>query len=119
MTDKEEAIISLVLNETIEVLVPSAYSITFILAYYGPNASILGNIRNSYWTYEAVRDVGKLFTALCKMFILDLGSAIISSIFLWKCCRINLFQEYCNVMKKYWPVMTLKLAGIMYQVRII
>ena len=37
----------LVLNERIEFVVPLAYSVCFITAYYGPNAELIGNVKFS------------------------------------------------------------------------
>ena len=51
---KEEILMELVLYETIEVIVPLSYMCTFTMAYYGPNADILGNVGNNYWHYRKV-----------------------------------------------------------------
>ena len=45
---------SLALKELFEVLIPSVYSITFIIAFYGPNAEVIGNVKNDYWQYKKV-----------------------------------------------------------------
>ena len=42
----------LVLAESLEIVIPLAYLLCFIIAYHGPNADILGNIKNSYWQYQ-------------------------------------------------------------------
>lgn len=42
----------LVLAESLEIIIPLAYLLCFIIAYHGPNAEILGNIKNSYWQYQ-------------------------------------------------------------------
>ena len=112
----ERSIVRLTLNETIEVLVPLSYAITFVLAYYGPNATILGNVRNSYWNYEEVKDIRKLLLTSFEMFSIDLISAIISGVLLWKFCNINLFREFCKIMKSYWKLIAITLAGYIYEV---
>ena len=42
----------LVLSECLEIVIPLAYLLCFVIAYYGPNAEILGNIKNDYWQYQ-------------------------------------------------------------------
>ena len=38
------AVQDLVLAETVEVTIPVLYTICFMLAYFGPNAQVIGNI---------------------------------------------------------------------------
>ena len=42
----------LVLSESLEIIIPLSYLLCFVAAYYGPNADILGNIKNGYWQYQ-------------------------------------------------------------------
>ena len=42
----------LVLSESLEIVIPLAYLLCFVIAYHGPNADILGNIKNGYWQYQ-------------------------------------------------------------------
>ena len=42
----------LVLAESLEIVIPLAYLLCFVIAYHGPNADILGNIKNGYWQYQ-------------------------------------------------------------------
>ena len=46
------ALKDLVLSETLEFIMPLAYLSCFIVAYYGPNADVLGNVKNGYWHYK-------------------------------------------------------------------
>ena len=106
-TLKKEVLTELLLNEIIEIMVPVTYICTFTIAYYGPNSEILGNVRNDYWAYQKVESITTLFTFALQMALIDLLSAVFSGVLLWKYCRLNFLQEYCKVMKKYWPILTL------------
>ena len=106
----EEEVQMLVLTESLEILVPLAYTITFLFAYYGPNAEILGNVRNNYWQYDEVHDVNKLLLSVFEMFVIDTGSIVIGGILLWKSCSINVVKEYCSTIKRYWKVISIRLA---------
>ena len=106
---KKEILTELILNETIDIVVPLAYITTFTVAYFGPNSEVLGNIGNDYWSYQKVDfdKIGTLFIFAMKMVLIDLVSAVISAILLLKCVNINAIQEYCKIMKKYWPILAL------------
>ena len=99
-----------------EIVVPLAYAISFVLAYYGPNSEILGNVGNDCWQYEKVTNVGTFFTSLCQMFFLDLMSGIIGGILLWKFCSINALQEGCRMLNSYWAMVAIKFAQRMTMV---
>lgn len=103
---KEEEVQMLVVCEMMEILVPLVYLSTFFIAYYGPNANILGNIRNEYWQFTAVKDVEKLIINVFKMFFIDLCSILIGGMFLWKLCGVNLLFECCRTMNSYWKIIS-------------
>ena len=96
----------LVLCEMMETLVPLVYLGTFLIAYYGPNATILGNIRNGYWQYTVVKDVNKLISSVIQMFFIDIGSLVIGSVILWKFCSINILLRCCKIMDSYWKIVS-------------
>ena len=108
---------SLVLGETIEVLAPLTYFGTFLIAYMGPNSTILGGIGNSYWDYEKVEDLGKILIVGAEMFFLDFASFLFCGMILYKFCRINLFQEFCKIIRQCWTIMTILISGKLVSVR--
>ena len=88
-----------------------AYLLTVLIAYYGPNGEILGNIRNNLWQYKAIDDIEGLVLAVLLMFLIDLCSAIIAGISLWKTCSVNFLREACKVMDDYWIIIAINLAN--------
>ena len=115
---QEETIVMLALTEILEILVPLAYTLTFVLAYYGPNSDILGNIRNDYWQYHAVDNPTKILSTIFKMFCFDTASAIIGGILLWQFSEINLWKEFNKVLSAFWPLIALRIAQITSKVRL-
>ena len=77
------------------------------MAYYGPNAEFLGNIKLTIWQYQAVSDAQlyKNIQSLLIMFGIDLLSGIINGILLWKACNINVFRVMQKVQKEFWLIM--------------
>ena len=113
-----DKVLLLVLTEVMEIIVPSAYAITFAIGYYGPNSGVLGNIGNDCWQYEKVTDIVGFLLSLSQMFFVDLMSAVVGAILLWKFCSINILREGCKVLYFYWPLLALKFSQRMAMVRI-
>ena len=114
----EEKALTLVLIETLEILVPIAFSISFLLAYYGPNAEVLGNVKNEYWQFKGTKvdHAGNFIASVFRMFFVDLLSAIIGGLLLWKFCTLNMLSVGCTMIRSYWPMIALKCAQRMTMV---
>ena len=114
--ERDEAIVRLVSTEILETLVPFIYGITFLIAYYGPNANILGNIKNSYWQYEAVENATALLENVSKMVVIDVSGSILVGFLLWKYSKINLFKESCKMMKSFFLLFVIRIGIILAKV---
>ena len=62
----------LVLAEITEAISPIVFAIGFAMAYYGPNSTIIGNVKNEYWDYKKVDDVSHLFHMMLLLFGVDI-----------------------------------------------
>ena len=91
----------LMVNEIVEVATPIMYLLCFVTAYYGPNADDIGNIKNSTWHFRAVQDLGQSVGLIFLFFLLDTISALTSSIWLWKKCRINLYRVFAAIQTEF------------------
>lgn len=92
---KKEVLTELILNESIEVIIPVSFIGAFSLAYYGPN-------KNTLWIVKDVKNLPFFLAPVLKMALIDSGSLILAGVALFWYCRINILQEYCETMKKYW-----------------
>ena len=97
---------NLVINESVEFVIPIAYCICFLMAYYGPNATILGNVKNGYWQYSAVTNINTTIMWIGIMFFIDFGSTIISAFLLFRFCNLNIFKMYLLLQKEMWYVLS-------------
>ena len=87
------------------------------MAYYGPNADdVIGNIKNSDWTYKAVKDVSDFVGDLFLIFFINFTACIISGFVLWKFADTNFFKECYKMMRLFWPMMYVKMGGKISQV---
>ena len=109
----QQHLVRLILVETLEALVPLAYVITTLIAYYGPNANILGNIGNSQWQYEAIPDIRRHIENLTLMFVIDILGAIIVGLLLWKTCSIDVMRKASEVIQDYWAIIAVIVANFL------
>ena len=114
-----DTVAELVLNETIEVLVPVAFIGSFAISYFGPNREILlFNLGCGLWKPAELGIFNSIVMPVVYMALLDFSSAVIAGILLWKFCRINILREYCKTSHKYWLTLALYEATMINVVRI-
>ena len=92
---------NLVVKEMVGFLVPIIFLSCFTVAYFGPNSELLGNVRNNYWNYRAVEDYGSYVGKVLMIFFIDVVGMILSSVVLWKTCRINLYRIYSALHEEF------------------
>ena len=91
----------LVINELVEFTVPISYFICFTSAYFGLKSGLHGNVKNSYWQYEAVKSLESALGFICIFFIIDVLSIFIGEILLWTFCRIKLHSIYVELQNEF------------------
>ena len=98
---KDKTLKCLALKEFLKVLVPAGYCLSFIIAYYGPNAHLIGNVKNEYWQFEKVTHLAKKFQNIVIVFIIDVCRGVVFGIILWHYCKLNMFSAYCYIVRYY------------------
>ena len=91
----------LAIAELTEFHAPLSLIITISSAFFGPNASILGNISNDYWQYEAIEDINGYLSSLGLFFSIEFSCAIVTTIILWFACRINLCKAFVELQEEF------------------
>ena len=99
--EKEGMLSDLILSEATEFITPASFMIAFAIAYHGPNAAIIGGVKNELWHHKKVDDMLLYLDGAFQMTMVDLMSAIISFVLLKTFCNINAFGKCIEVMKKY------------------
>ena len=112
----QELIEELVLTEKIETVVPLTYMICFAIAYYGPNAEILGSVKLTLWHYKSVLDIGSYMINLFMLFSVDFLSLIINWTILWTTCSINIFKIFQKIQSEFWLIMAVQQAYASFEV---
>ena len=107
---KQKMLTNLTLSELTEGMVPVIYATGISTGYYGYNGTILGDIKNGYWGYQPIDDIGYLFQIMGLLFGVDVLSLLINYFILSTMTNVNLFSECCRIMKKYWQFIAVDFA---------
>ena len=91
----------LVVAGIIEFIVPLSYLLCFLMAYFGPNATLIGNVKNSYWQFRATEDINHTIIYLCIFFFIDLLSLLLCAQILWKFCKLSLYRAFAALQKEF------------------
>ena len=111
-TIETEKVEMLIISEFVEGISPLAYAIGFAMAYYGFNATLIRNVKNDYFGAEIIIDVEHFYAIMFQMFSINIIAMILGSILLYFYCKIDFIKEFCNVLKKYWMILIVKLPVI-------
>ena len=107
----------LILTERNETLVPLTYLAIMAMAYYGPNAEIMGSVKLQIWHHEnIIEDFGDFAKNILILFAVDFLSFIINGLLIWKFCNINLLKVLLNIQKRYWTFMVFIEASLLNEV---
>ena len=100
-TQIQDALKCLTLKEFLELLIPMIYGVSFVIAFYGPNAEVLGNIKNDYWQFEKVASLVDKLSNVGIFFCVDLFRGVVCFSVIWYFCGLNVFKPYIYIMFHY------------------
>ena len=90
--------------------------ICFAIAYYGPNAETLGNVKLDLWHFKPVLDIKNYMKNLFMLFSVDFMSLVINWIILRRTCNINIFKIFKKLQSEFWLIMAAQQAFSLAQV---
>ena len=99
--ENKNALKCLTMKEFLEVLIPAAYSISFLIAYFGPNSEILGEVKNDYWQYEKVTNVFSKLKKIGLLFTVDAIRAMCIFLVLRLVCNFNMYIFVQSLLRNY------------------
>ena len=106
------------MTERIEFIVPLTYMVMLLMAYYGPNADILGNVKLKIWHFQTpIKDINDFVITLGFMLAIDLFSFIINSSLLWKVCNVNAFKVLKTLQQNHWYMMFVAETYLLFEVK--
>ena len=112
-----EDVKNLVIGEKCSLL-SLTYMIIILMAYHGPNAELLGNIKLSIWQFQnPIADIDAYTTNVAILLVVDCISMVINGIFVGFFCQINMFKVMKQLQEKYWHVFATAEAFILIGVK--
>ena len=100
-TTQIEMLQSLVLNELSTFMVPLVYLMVLMLAYFGPNHHLIGNVGNDYFGKTTISDIESTIMHLVTFFCCDTCGGIICASLLYVSIRINLPKAFLHIRKEF------------------
>ena len=110
--EKQQKVFELASTELIETLIPLVYGLGYALAYFGPNAHLMKNIGSNWFGGKVMKDIQYFYQLMILLFTIDLIGMILTGACLYQFCKLNVLQEICKVLKKYWWMIMLQLNAI-------
>ena len=98
---QDQSLKYLALKEFLEILVPSAFCVSFAIAYNGPSAELIGNVKGNCWMFRKVRHLIEKLGRIAIFIAIDLFRALSFGFMLSYYCKKSLFDAYCWIVKKY------------------
>ena len=89
------------------------------MAYYGPNAELIGNVKLTIWQFQSVKDINKFLENIFFLFAIDLFAGVVNGLILWKTCKLNCLKTLKNIQKEFWHFMSMQEASLFLSVKII
>ena len=112
-----KAIMTQIINESVEFMMPIAYCACYMMAYFGPNAELMGNVKNDSWHFIAVDNIDETLFWNTIMFAIDLGSTVITFLLLFWFSKLNILKMYYQMQDQMWYVLAIQQGYIISEVR--
>ena len=93
------------------------YMVLILMAYFGPNADLLGNIKLAIWHFKnPIDDIETYIYNVGLLFVVDILSLVISCPLFWIYCKINMLKMVKELQRDYWLLMALAEGFILNEV---
>ena len=87
------------------------------MAFYGPNAELMGNIKLSIWQFQRpIDDIAAYVYNVCLLLLVDLLSFFVNGVMIWNYCKVNVFEIMKTIQKEYWLVFAIAEAFLQMEV---
>ena len=122
ITEKNEkkmvhTFMELIMAETVEIAVPLTYLSCFLVAYYGPNAVLLGGVRCDMWHYVAVTDLTLFLENVGLFLFADVVSLTTTAVCMGYFAKVNVIRAFVTMQKEFWLIMAVNTAYTVNMVR--
>ena len=107
---------NLILNER-KSFMSLTYIVVILMAYFGPNAKILGNIQLAIWQFhQPIDDIQTYVMNISLLLAADFLSFIINGVLLWYYCSINFLEVTKKLQQRFWMIFAIAEAFLLMEV---
>ena len=84
------------------------YMMLVAMAYFGPNAELMGNIKLEIWHFKKpIMDIEAYLIKVSLLMAVDLFSVVVNGALLWHFCKINVVKVMKKLQQKFWLPFTI------------
>ena len=109
----------LVIIELVELYTPVSFLLVTVLAYFGPNGHLIGNILSSQWSFVAIENINLALGNMTMFFFVDLMCMLLSTAMLWIFCKIDLVKFFLVLQEEFFFTFCIILGGTLFLVCIL
>ena len=96
-----------------------SYLLLIIMAFFGPNAELLGNIKLQIWQFQRpILDINAYVLRVSLLMLVDLFSLLVNGILIWRICKVNIFRVFEKLQKSFWYLFAVAEAYVILEVSI-
>ena len=96
-----EDILGIVQGMFLGFAVSLVYLASLVVIYNGPNADVLGNIKNSYFDYQAIEDLEGTIKSILLIVAIETLTSVATIAILQLKCRISIGLTFLHLMKEF------------------
>ena len=115
---KNIALLKLIVNELTELCISITFVVTLICAFYGPNSTIIGNVKSDHWNFYKINDLSNYVLGVLTMSLIDASCAALSLLIVWKSCNISLMVFIHEYISPLIMIMVLNIFTVINAVRL-
>ena len=94
-----------------------SYLLLIIMAFFGPNAELLGNIKLQIWQFQRpILDINAYILRVSLLMFVDLLSLVINGILIWRICQVSIFRIFKKLQKSFWYLFAVAEAYVILEV---
>jgi hypothetical protein len=101
MTELGEDVLGLVQGMFLGFVVSLVYLASLVVIYHGPNANVLGNIKNSYFDFEEIGNLEATVRSILLIVAVETVTSLVTIVVLYLKCHIDPALVFLHLMKEY------------------
>ena len=79
------------------------YMALVAMAYFGPNAQLMGNIQLVIWQFQRpITDIQAYLFKVSLLMVVDIFSLFLNGVLLWHFCKINMVKVMKKLQGEFW-----------------